>query len=129
MAINGFLHKKGQLAGHAQIIMLRNSDISELIEYFVRRKDGFAYWKSNYVWLRLRIEPFDNKQSLTVDLQLRYDGKEGWGGTASTIAGFFPDLDSTKRWLQSEEGFDRINHCLQELERVSNKEPYEDWDR
>lgn len=108
--------------------MYRDSDISELIAYFVRRKDGFAYWKTSLVWLRLKTGHFEDKLTLTIEYQQRLDVKSRWDGTASTIAGFFQDLNAAKEWLQSEEGFDKISHCLQLLEGISNKEPYEDWD-
>lgn len=108
--------------------MYRDSDISELIAYFVRRKDGFAYLKTSLVWLRLKTGHFEDSLTLTVEYQQRFDEKDSWSGTASTIAGFFPELDAAKQWLQSEEGFDKIDYCLRQLERISNKEPYEDWD-
>lgn len=106
-----------------------DDSIELLKERFIQNTSGKAQLKNDGLRMTFRSEKsLEGKYKLTATLDLyNYDQKQ-WNGEASTIIGFFASLKATKAWLETEEGTERVNHCFNELIRISEKEPYEDWD-
>lgn len=50
------------------------------------------------------------------------------GGATSTTIGFFETKEELAEWIKTEEGVDKVKDYFNQLFRVANKEPYEDWD-
>lgn len=56
------------------------------------------------------------------------DKQKQWKEKTSMIVGVFSSLADLKSWEASDDGSQSINRCFDEIKRVSEKEPYEDWD-
>lgn len=50
------------------------------------------------------------------------------GGAASTTIGYFETKEEIAEWIKTDEGVGKVQSNFNQLLRVSEKEPYEDWD-
>ena len=109
-------------------IMIDDS-IELLKERFMQNISGKAQVKNDNVRMTFRsVKSLEGKYKLIATLELYNHDQKQWSGEANTIIGFFESLRDTKTWLGTEEGTDRVNYCINLLIRISEKEPYDDWD-
>lgn len=109
--------------------ILIDDSIKLLKGRFLQNTSGKARVKDGGLRISFRsVKSIEGKYKLTATLDLYSHDRKQWDGEASTIIGFFESLKATKAWLETEEGSERVNYCFNELIRISEKEPYEDWD-